>query len=194
MGDQIARTQFPVMAAFAATVHKCQGLTVENVLISTRSFFAPGMAFVAFSRVKTLNGLHLLDFYPEKVKCDRVALIKYNELRTSIGLPTYIVPLLKDSTMRIAGDSCARGAETQLPSVVLAKKAPVVSKSRSDLDAATPRTHRSDKRRSTELGITTLPEAIAASEKSQHSLHLANGEPVSIVFVFYTIEKVRACT
>lgn len=86
LDDQVARTQFPIVSAFAATVHKCQGLTLKNVLISVRSFFAPGMAFVAFSRVTTMKGLHLMDFSEGKVWCDKKSLCKYNELRESIGL------------------------------------------------------------------------------------------------------------
>lgn len=100
LDDQIARTQFPVVSAFAATVHKCQGLTLKNVLISVRSFFAPGMAFVAFSRVTTMNGLHLMDFYEGKVWCDIVSLHKYNSLRATIGLPKYDIPKKKKSNDR----------------------------------------------------------------------------------------------
>lgn len=46
------RRQFPVTMAFAATAHKCQGLTLKNALISTRRLFAAGQAFVAMSRVR----------------------------------------------------------------------------------------------------------------------------------------------
>ncbi|CAD6200220.1 unnamed protein product [Caenorhabditis auriculariae] len=87
------RTQFPLMVAYAATVHKSQGMTIRNAVISTRSMFCDGQAFVACSRVRSLNGLHLIDFHPEKVRCDIVALEETNRLRSLVDLPPYPIPV-----------------------------------------------------------------------------------------------------
>ncbi|CAO4359807.1 unnamed protein product [Caenorhabditis nigoni] len=62
-----ARTQFPITMAYVATIHKSQGLTLKNVVISTSNMFSLSQMYVDISRVKTLEGLHLLDFHPEKV-------------------------------------------------------------------------------------------------------------------------------
>lgn len=53
-----ARTQFPVTTAFAITVHKSQGITVDRAVldISTRDFVT-GLSYVAVSRVKKLAGV-----------------------------------------------------------------------------------------------------------------------------------------
>ncbi|OXV07313.1 hypothetical protein Egran_04923 [Elaphomyces granulatus] len=49
---------FPVTIAYAITVHKAQGITVEQAVLNiTDRDFAPGLTYVATSRVKSLYGL-----------------------------------------------------------------------------------------------------------------------------------------
>ncbi len=53
-------TQLPVRLAWAVTIHKGQGKTFEKVFIDFGSgTFAPGQAYVALSRCKSLSGLSL---------------------------------------------------------------------------------------------------------------------------------------
>lgn len=51
--------QYPLKLAWAITIHKSQGLTFEHAIIDTSSSFAPGQAYVALSRCKTLEGMVL---------------------------------------------------------------------------------------------------------------------------------------
>ncbi|RMD87613.1 MAG: AAA family ATPase [Candidatus Dadabacteria bacterium] len=52
--------QFPLMPAWAVTIHKSQGKTFEKVIIDLgRGAFAPGQLYVALSRCTSLNGIHL---------------------------------------------------------------------------------------------------------------------------------------
>ena len=60
--------QIPLTLAWALTIHKSQGATLESALIDLGSqIFAPGQTYVALSRVKSINGLYLLAFDPTRI-------------------------------------------------------------------------------------------------------------------------------
>ncbi len=51
-------TQFPIVPAWAMTIHKAQGLTLDDVQIDLgHGAFSPGQTYVALSRARSLDGL-----------------------------------------------------------------------------------------------------------------------------------------
>ena len=62
---QETRSQFPLTLARAITIHKCQGLTLPEIVIDmtcAKGKFKPGEAYVAFSRARTLEKLHIINY------------------------------------------------------------------------------------------------------------------------------------
>ncbi|HOX59366.1 MAG TPA: AAA family ATPase [Candidatus Paceibacterota bacterium] len=61
--DSAAFTQYPLRLAWAMTIHKAQGLTLDSAYLDIRAAREPGQAYVAVSRVRTLAGLQFKEWF-----------------------------------------------------------------------------------------------------------------------------------
>ena len=81
-GRSIVRTNFPLSLSWSCTIHKIQGATVDTCFMDLgSSVFEPGMAYVALSRVTSLQGLFLLKLNPDVIVANQLVLEEYAQLR-----------------------------------------------------------------------------------------------------------------
>jgi ATP-dependent DNA helicase PIF1 len=62
--------QFPVALAYATTIHKSQGATLDELWCDLGSLWEPGQGYVALSRLRESQGLHILRWSPSSFKTD----------------------------------------------------------------------------------------------------------------------------
>ncbi|MGB4957515.1 MAG: PIF1 family ATP-dependent DNA helicase [Candidatus Saccharimonas sp.] len=78
-------SQVPLRLAWAITVHKSQGMTLDAARIDLRKAFVPGMGYVALSRVKNLDNLYLTGINQMALRMSEEAHVIDDMLRTRAG-------------------------------------------------------------------------------------------------------------
>ena len=83
----VERRMLPLILSWASTVHKMQGSTVDYAVIDLGSdLFAQGQAYVALSRIRSLDGVLIEDLNCEKLTgqkpCNEKALKEMERLRS----------------------------------------------------------------------------------------------------------------
>jgi hypothetical protein len=82
----IGVSQVPLILAWALTIHKSQGATLDAAEIDVGSgIFECGQTYVALSRVKSLDGLYLTSFDASKIRINRKVKEFYDNLNLNQG-------------------------------------------------------------------------------------------------------------
>jgi len=91
----IGISQIPLILAWALTIHKSQGSTLDSAEIDVGSgIFECGQTYVALSRVKDMNGLYLTSFDVNKIKINKKVKEFYNSLTEAQKLLPVASPIV----------------------------------------------------------------------------------------------------
>ncbi|KAL6134934.1 hypothetical protein ACLB2K_067162 [Fragaria x ananassa] len=86
-GDKVVaeRKQVPLILAWASSIHKCQGMTLDRLHTDLSKAFENGMVYVALSRVRSLEGLYLSGFNRRKIMVHPKVLLFYRSLSGGVA-------------------------------------------------------------------------------------------------------------
>lgn len=76
--------QFPVNLAYATTIHKSQGATLDELWCDLGSLWEPGQAYVALSRLRDPRGLHIVRWHSRSFMTDPAVEKFYENFSDSI--------------------------------------------------------------------------------------------------------------
>ena len=109
------RVQIPLVMAWAITIHKSQGASLDYVVADLSMCFAEGHAYVAVSRATSIEGLQIRNYLPSKVKISELVVAFYRHLEEGTldeflnGVPMWWASVVQHP-QRIAPIRCGDGS------------------------------------------------------------------------------------
>ncbi len=108
-------SQLPLRLAWAVTIHKCQGMSLDAAEVDLSRSFTYGMGYVALSRVKSLNGLYLRGFNSRSLEMDPAVKQFDQKIKKLSGKIDSVMPVkLNDPNNSLANVLYRAGASRQL--------------------------------------------------------------------------------
>ena len=109
----LGRQQIPLRIAYAITIHKSQGASIDSAIVDIgKSTFEYGQAYVALSRVRSLEGLHVFALDISKIRTHPRVLEFYRSLheRILLGPVDDTVTVTAAATAALSGGSGGSGS------------------------------------------------------------------------------------
>jgi hypothetical protein len=89
----MAAWNFPITLAWATTIHKAQGASLDSMIVDLSALWEPGQAYVALSRVRSPQGLHIEQWNPGSIRAEPLVTQFYDslaeEMKTYIPRPLF---------------------------------------------------------------------------------------------------------
>lgn len=99
--ELLAAWNFPVTLAWATTIHKAQGASLDSLIVDLSALWEPGQAYVALSRVRNSGALYVERWNPSSIRAEPLVTELYNSLAEEMSTYTPRPLFAYDSTVRI---------------------------------------------------------------------------------------------
>ena len=94
--ELVSAWNFPVTLAWATTIHKSQGASLDRLILNMEHLWEPGQAYVALSRVRSGRGLSIACWDSSSIRAEPLVTAFYNSLTESakkyVPRPFFTVP------------------------------------------------------------------------------------------------------
>jgi len=116
---QIKRRQFPLKLAFASTIHKVQGMSMDKIVLSMDGMFAAGMAYVGLSRVTDIKGLFITHLNEKKhgIRCNEQINVFLQEMSLLDLTPFKPISLVTSSSVLTIVHHNVEGLQNRLTAI-----------------------------------------------------------------------------
>ncbi|KAF6207800.1 hypothetical protein GE061_016248 [Apolygus lucorum] len=91
-GGMMHRKQLPLRLAWAFSIHKSQGLTLDCVEMALEKTFEAGQAYVALSRAKSLETMRVIGFNAKQVWADPDVIQFYRGILSEVSMNDHMKP------------------------------------------------------------------------------------------------------
>jgi len=117
-------SQLPLRLAWAITVHKSQGISLDEAVIDLSRVFEYGQGYVALSRVRRLSGIHLLGWNDKAFQVDPEVLARDKELHVdSTNAERLFSKISETEIVQLAIDFVVKcGGSIDIDDVILPEK------------------------------------------------------------------------
>jgi ATP-dependent DNA helicase PIF1 len=97
--DPVFRQQIPLRLAYALTIHKAQGASLDSAMVDIgKATFEYGQAYVALSRVRSMEALYVYDLDKEAFKVHPAVKEYYRQLSATSQTPQHLSVPAEDKT------------------------------------------------------------------------------------------------
>src|SRR3989344_2585254 len=122
--------QYPLRLAWAITVHKSQGMSLDAAEVNLSASFERGMGYVALSRVRSLEGLFLRGLNGMALQVNEEVLEFDNKLKELSKTNTFHIRTMGEAKLSLMHDEFANKVKRDLPVGKAEKKLDTVSETK----------------------------------------------------------------